>query len=174
MLHNWTDEDTFATLQRYWTEGKTAGEIGAIMGTTRNAILGAVHRHGLASRPPGGPRKSEDGNPRVLASPSKPRPIKAPIAVLQRKPKKKKTDLLALEKEKLQRSAAPLIPGVSIPFFAEGYRGQKARVDIIGLQEHHCKYPIDGSDGVTRYCGLDRYEGKSYCLHHAARCGAAT
>src|SRR5262245_23301050 len=47
MLGNWTDERV-GLLKQLWTvEGKSAGQISTIMGITRSAVIGKVHRLGL-------------------------------------------------------------------------------------------------------------------------------
>ncbi len=46
----WTAEEE-KTLRTLWSEGGSGSEIGKIMGRTRNAIIGKVHRLKLAGRP---------------------------------------------------------------------------------------------------------------------------
>jgi hypothetical protein len=53
----WSDAD-LATLRRLWLEGYTSRAIGDVLGRTRNAVLGCVHRHNM--------------NDRVRATPQKP------------------------------------------------------------------------------------------------------
>lgn len=50
-LHRgWTDERTNA-LRRYWREGYSASQIARLLGgLTRNAVIGKIHRLGLAGR----------------------------------------------------------------------------------------------------------------------------
>ena len=47
----WSDETRVAKLRELWSQGKTASEIGAILGVTRNAVIGKVHRLELSGRP---------------------------------------------------------------------------------------------------------------------------
>lgn len=48
-------------LQRYWNEGKTAGQIASILGgVTRNSVIGKAHRLDLARRPSPIRRKSQE------------------------------------------------------------------------------------------------------------------
>ena len=49
---DWTEEK-IDLLKSLWTQGKPASEIAAILGeeVSRNAIIGKVHRLGLAGRP---------------------------------------------------------------------------------------------------------------------------
>src|SRR5438876_4984456 len=56
-LMNWTD-DRVEQLKNLWTEGLSASQIArALGGVTRNAVIGKVHRLGLAGR--AGPARSE-------------------------------------------------------------------------------------------------------------------
>ena len=49
---SWTDQRV-ADLRRLWAEGLSASQIARRLGnTTRNAVIGKVHRLGLASRQP--------------------------------------------------------------------------------------------------------------------------
>ena len=49
-LLNWTD-DRVEQLKNLWTEGLSASQIArALGGVTRNAVIGKVHRLGLAGR----------------------------------------------------------------------------------------------------------------------------
>lgn len=47
----WTDPN-IATLKRLWLDGLTTREIGAVMGITKNAVIGKCARLGLADRAP--------------------------------------------------------------------------------------------------------------------------
>lgn len=57
--------------------------------------------------------------------------------------------------------------------FKEGYQGQTGRVELFALSHETCKFPIDQSEGPTRYCGLPRVGNKSWCAHHFERCTGA-
>lgn len=62
-------------------------------------------------------------------------------------------------------------PGAKIAqVFAEGFMGQRSRVDLVGLELGLCRFPIDQQEGPPRYCGDQAAEGQTYCAHHAARC----
>ncbi|MBV9540527.1 MAG: GcrA cell cycle regulator, partial [Alphaproteobacteria bacterium] len=62
---NWTD-DRVEQLKNLWTEGLSASQIArALGGVTRNAVIGKVHRLGLAGR--ASPSRSE--RPRLPMAP---------------------------------------------------------------------------------------------------------
>ena len=61
---NWSD-DRVEQLKTLWTEGLSASQIArALGGVTRNAVIGKVHRLGLAGR--AGPARAE--RPRSMSS----------------------------------------------------------------------------------------------------------
>src|SRR3569833_4431146 len=67
-LLNWTD-DRVEQLKNLWTEGLSASQIArALGGVTRNAVIGKVHRLGLAGR--ASPSRSE--RPRLPMAPKVP------------------------------------------------------------------------------------------------------
>ena len=49
---NWTD-DMIALLKEKWGTGLTTAEIGALLGVSKNSVIGKAHRLGLAKRLPG-------------------------------------------------------------------------------------------------------------------------
>jgi GcrA cell cycle regulator len=68
----WTS-DRVTALRRMWAEGLSGGQIAARLGgTTRNAVIGKVHRLGLSKRATTVRTKSR--RPRQLRTPAVPRP----------------------------------------------------------------------------------------------------
>ncbi len=57
----WTDEQV-EELKHLWEKGLTTGEIGKILGVSKNAVVGKAHRLGLNSRPSPIRRNDEDRN----------------------------------------------------------------------------------------------------------------
>jgi GcrA cell cycle regulator len=43
---------------------------------------------------------------------------------------------------------------------------QATRVQTHGLEKHHCRWPVEGADAETFFCGADRVEGLPYCAQH--------
>src|ERR1700690_1424134 len=67
-LLNWTD-DRVEQLKNLWTEGLSASQIArALGGVTRNAVIGKVHRLGLAGR--ASPSRAERPRVSMPKSPS--------------------------------------------------------------------------------------------------------
>ena len=63
----WSDENT-ALAARLWTEGKSAVDIGKILGVTRKAVIGKMHRMGAKHGKPAAPVKAEP--PRIVRRPN--------------------------------------------------------------------------------------------------------
>lgn len=84
----WTDERV-ELLKKLWLDGLSASQIAKQLGgITRNAVIGKLHRLGLAGRnAPTTPARTAPKAPRpvrpVSATPSAPRPIVPPVIALQ-------------------------------------------------------------------------------------------
>jgi len=88
---DWTEE-AINQLRQMWAEGKSTGEIGKILGVSKNAVVGKAHRLGLESRP--SPIK-RCGNAEVGKSESKPK--SKPKETAENKKEKKKEGVSLLE-----------------------------------------------------------------------------
>lgn len=86
MNQPWNEHEE-AQLEKLWAAGKTAGEIAKTMpGRTRSAIMGRVHRMGLAMRKmPAMPNLSADGQPAERKY-GRPRPLPTTPRVAKPKP----------------------------------------------------------------------------------------
>lgn len=189
----WNDQKV-ESLRKLVTEGMSATEMAKRLGTTRNAILGKIHRLNICS-----PTSRGRGRPVKQAAEE----LKSQIARLNAlgidyattarrlgvSPKKVQhvaksiglSRVVQVNEGRGGRTKAikrPDVPRHSLSspeavaqLFREGHLGQRARVTLLGLEYGMCKFPIDIPDGETRYCGDVAEEGGSYCPHHAARCG---
>ena len=73
---SWTDERV-EQLRQHWLEGKSASQIATLLGhgLTRNAVIGKVHRLGLAGRaksPSSAPSRPRASSPQPAAHRSAP------------------------------------------------------------------------------------------------------
>ena len=153
----WTDERV-EQLKKLWSEGLSASQIATKLGeVTRNAVIGKVHRLGLAGR----------------ATVSRPKPIRPRKAVATARPGAKRTN-------KMQRFAGPMGSGFGYPegMVAEPYKSNyeelviplEERKSIISLTESSCRWPIgDPQHAEFHFCGKSRHEGVAYCEFHARR-----
>jgi len=153
----WTDE-TVEQLKQHWMDGKSASQIASLLGNgvTRNAVIGKVHRLGLAGRAK--TPTSVVSRPRRLTPPSAnqaagprlssagPRMIRGATA-------------LALAPETLSEAAEPELESVVVPM--------SLRVTIVELKESMCRWPLgDPSSSEFRYCGSPT-ASRPYCAFHA-------
>ena len=159
----WTD-DRVEQLKKLWAEGLSASQIAARLGAgvTRNAVIGKVHRLGLAGR--GQPQRSsaEPRAPRKQREPSL-----APRAggSLPRLPSAGNTALKPMMRASIQPRPQALpepqpLRLVDLP--------QDGRVTILHLSDKTCKWPI-GDPGSEEFCfcGHNPREGSPYCEYHA-------
>jgi GcrA cell cycle regulator len=155
---SWTDERV-ESLKKLWQEGLSASQIaGRIGGVTRNAVIGKVHRLGLAGRATTSRMKSH-------------RPRRTPVAQKQRiqnnnnnKPRFAQIGNTAL-RQLYQSDAEPyMAPAeeVIIPMNERKY--------IQTLTESCCRWPIgDPQEADFHFCGKKKVAGLPYCDVHARR-----
>lgn len=137
---HWNDADD-ADLRRMWdVEGLSSGDIGYVMGRSRNSIIGRVRRLGLQMRdntktaPRIKPRKNYSQRPRRAV-------------VLKLLPEALPGDL-----RPLLGSAWEALPDV-------------APVALVDLESSMCRWPI-GEAKPYLFCGA--HADGSYCAYHAA------
>jgi GcrA cell cycle regulator len=137
----WTD-DRVATLRKLWAEGLSASQIAKQLGgVTRNAVIGKVHRLGLAGR----------------ATPS--RPAKRPVRTARPRTVGPTAPRL--------RPATPHLPALVVPEL-EPLRFDDGRAaSVLTIKDSMCKYPIgDPSTADFAFCGRESNCGP-YCQDHA-------
>jgi GcrA cell cycle regulator len=139
----WTEERV-SLLRKLWTDGLSAAQIAKQLGSvTRNAVIGKVHRLGLAGRAtPSRPAK------RPARATRPPRPLSSPTAPRLR--------------------MAPAIPVATLPALEPLVLADGARATVLTLTEQMCKFPIgDPTDAEFAFCGRDVGAAGPYCTHHA-------
>jgi len=137
----WSDERV-ALLKKLWAEGHSASQIAKQIGNvTRNAVIGKVHRLGLAGR----------------STPS--RPAKRPA-----RPRQQRTHLPSTPRApRPNQFAAPVLTVVLEPLrFADG-----KTATVLTLRDDMCKFPIGNPDEADfAFCGRVSCNGP-YCTDHA-------
>ena len=141
-VDNWS-EDRVTELRKLWLEGKSASQISRQLGgVSRNAVIGKVHRIGLAGRDrPAAPRAVGKTNNRPSgAGPANSAPRRRPATS----------------------------PGAPIPLRVVGPE-LTATATIMSLGHGQCRWPIgDPQEEGFGYCGRSQGQHASYCDHHAA------
>jgi GcrA cell cycle regulator len=153
----WTDE-VVEQLKQHWIDGKSASQIAGLLGNgvTRNAVIGKVHRLGLAGRartPSAAPAR-----PRRMAPPPTPHRVSAPRLTAATPRITRGATALALAPGALTELEEPEFESVVVPM--------SLRVTIIELKESMCRWPLgDPSSSEFRYCGSPSASGP-YCAYH--------
>ncbi len=156
----WTEERV-ELLKKLWADGLSASQIaGRLGGITRNAVIGKVHRLGLAGRA----TTSRMRSPRLRRHVGHVAPRPAPAARVQFRthgntalkpvfaPVEQRMPALALVPSPVEELNAPPV----------------LRVDLLDLKECMCRWPIgDPQSEDFHFCGRQKRAGSSYCEHHS-------
>ncbi len=149
---SWNDERV-ETLKKLWSEGFSASQIAAQLGgVTRNAVIGKVHRLGLAGRAK--PAATTGTN---AARPRKPRGV-SPSMRVQRA---------------LVRGNTALAQAYEIELEPEPERSDNViplgqRRSLLELTENTCRWPIgDPGNPDFFFCGGQTISSLPYCAYHA-------
>ena len=148
---NWTDERV-EILKKLWADGLSASQIANELGSiTRNAVIGKVHRLGLAGR-----AKSASA---ASARPRKPR-ANTPTIRVSRPSMRGNTALAASVMYDMDLAHEPEMVENVVPI------GQ--RCSILELSDAKCRWPI-GDPGMPEFffCGGPSIEGAPYCSYHS-------
>jgi GcrA cell cycle regulator len=150
---SWNDERVDA-LKKLWADGLSASQIaGRLGGVTRNAVIGKVHRLGLAGRATTSRMKSH--RPRVRTVQAAKRLMRGRPAGLPNSPLK---TLYLSDTEPYVPPAEELV----IPLNERKY--------IQTLTESCCRWPIgDPQQPEFHFCGRKKIPGLPYCEVHARR-----
>ena len=149
---SWTDEK-IAELKRLWLEGKSTGEIGKIIGMSKNAVVGKAHRLGLESRP--SPIKRNEDVKDVKAAAAK-------VGKAEKTLKSGKAEKGDSADKAGEVGSAAKKSGSKV----DAGKG----VTLVDLNMHTCRWPIgDPKDPDFHFCGKEVELGKPYCEEHLAQ-----
>lgn len=135
------NEERVALLRKLWAEGLSASQIAKQLGgVTRNAVIGKVHRLGLAGR----------------ATPS--RPAKRPVRTARPR-------IVGATAPRIRPAVAA--PSTPMPELEPVRLSDGKTVSVLTLTEQMCKFPIgDPNDADFAFCGRSASCG-AYCTDHA-------
>jgi GcrA cell cycle regulator len=146
----WTDERV-ETLKKLWSEGLSASTIAAELGgVTRNAVIGKVHRLGLAGR---------------AKSP-------ASTAPRPRKPRSAHPHMLRVSRPSVHGNTA-LAHAYEVevepePELSDNVIPLGQRRTLLQLTEETCRWPIgDPGQADFFFCGGRTVAGLPYCAYHS-------
>jgi GcrA cell cycle regulator len=151
---SWTDERV-ELLKKLWLEGLSASQIANELanGISRNAVIGKVHRLGLAGRAKA-PSSASPRTPRIRSTrPQGLRP--SPVAT-------RGNTALAMKLQPLPIAEPEPIEEVVIPI--------SERVTIMELREAMCRWPLgDPATAEFRFCGAKKPPTSvgPYCAYHS-------
>ena len=154
---SWTDERV-DQLRQAWMEGKSASQIASLLGNglTRNAVIGKVHRLGLAGRaktPSAAPAHTRSSQAQHGGRSHAPRVAPQPAARIVRG-----ATALAVQPQALAAAEPQEIQSVVVPM--------SVRVTIVELKKAMCRWPLgDPTSPEFRYCGSPTHAGP-YCRYH--------
>jgi GcrA cell cycle regulator len=154
---SWTDERV-ELLTKLWADGLSASQIAAKLGeVTRNAVIGKVHRLGLAGRATTSRIRSARPRTNVALFPSRSSQVQYRTFGNM---------ALKVAPDPLERKSASVIPLRALPELEPAPEGV---ITLIDLKESMCHWPIgDPMEEGFHFCGRRKSFGIPYCEHHAA------
>jgi GcrA cell cycle regulator len=150
----WNDERV-EQLKKLWADGLSASQIAAQLGeVTRNAVIGKVHRLGLATRA----SSNRTNNSRLRLRQAQPRRA----VQRQRVSNVANTAFRQMLEADLSQSPVSTIEEIEIP--------PAERKTLQQLTEGMCRWPIgDPQKPDFHFCGRNKVTGLPYCEAHARR-----
>ena len=144
---NW-NEERVELLKKLWRLGLSASACEArigVPGITRSAVIGKVHRLGLAGRAESANQRSKSASKtRKKREQQQPPNVKAMIS-------------------KVRIPPTPYVERVEDVVVVE----EKNRRGIVYLLDNQCRFPINDTKAADfHFCDLDKVLGKSYCEYH--------
>jgi GcrA cell cycle regulator len=151
---SWTDE-RIETLAKLWLGGLSASRIAAELGAgiSRNAVIGKVHRLGLAGR-------AKAATPTTATTPrTRAKPAQRAATPRNSAPAVRGNTALQIAEEMVVHVAPRPVEHVIVPLCEP--------VSLIDLREAMCRWPIgDPQQPDFRFCGAKSPTGASYCEGH--------
>jgi GcrA cell cycle regulator len=146
---SWTDERV-EMLKKLWTDGLSASQIAAELGgITRNAVIGKVHRLGLAGRA----KSPSSASPRQRKARPHPHMLRVSRPVTRGNTALAHAFELEIEAE---------------PHFVDNVIPMGQRRSLLELTEETCRWPIgDPGHADFFFCGGQTITSLPYCAYHS-------
>ena len=175
---SWTD-DKVELLRQLWLDGRSASQISAALGhgLTRNAVIGKVHRLGLAGRTKTSVSANSVSSGATRAPPQRRMATRAAttaggasegnisdvsanaVAVSSGRVVHGNTVMAVIQDAAIETQPSRIKEEVVVPM--------SLRVTIIDLKEAMCRWPLgDPASADFRYCGSPTPGASPYCGHH--------
>ena len=136
-------------IKQLWIKGRSAGEIGAQIGVSRNAVIGKIHRIGL--------NKASRQVPKLTAKSTKPKV--EPVRKILNPPKQAAEST----KPKVEPVRKILNPPKQASPPEPMVQGPQGGISLAQLRYRRtCAFPISGIGADLRYCGSST-NGTPYC-----------
>lgn len=150
---SWSPENNEILIRMWVEEGQTSAAIAAVLGKTRNAVMGKISTLKLQRRAKAPPHLKEPKAKKAAPEPPQPAP----------EPKKTKP-----KSEAKKPAATPSLPATEITDLAR--EEAKAHwLPFLAGTEATCKYVVT-NEPQTMICGDISVTGKPYCEKHCAIC----
>jgi GcrA cell cycle regulator len=144
----WTSERV-ELLKHYFNAGLSCSQIAGEIGATRNAVIGKLHRLGLAR--PKDVLAGRLARTRVAKNPSRPKPLRP-----------KSWRLSIRTQHEMLMAAYPASAGT------ETAVDSPHKCSLLELSQAQCRWPISEPGAADfRFCGNGAVDGLSYCAGHA-------
>jgi GcrA cell cycle regulator len=158
--HVWDDE-TKQRMAALWNNGKSAAQVAALFGISRNVVIGLAHRNKIfkvkGRGSPSGPRQTRV--PRI-AKPKKPHGHTGRKVKVTREARM----------EAVKREAAEFMSGTSR--FLQMHVDDEARLadgkDLLSLGRHECRWALNQRSPFL-FCAESTGGLSVYCSHHSQR-----
>lgn len=170
----WTAERK-EILKTMWANGASSTEIAnSLQGTTRNAVIGVVHRMGLSGRSKQNTNRKKAKSSAYGAISLEQRRLGVLRSCLARGANRGASASLKSARENKFKQPTKL----QQPFKAEPFK-PAAEITIppgqaktlLELEAYHCRFPLwQTADDPKHYCGGKKCAGTPYCVDHARIC----
>jgi GcrA cell cycle regulator len=148
----WTDE-RIERLKTRWSQGASARQIARELGhgISRSAVLGKIHRLGIAGMSPHAGARGQQPAGKILRG------------------RRRGTGLGVVAQQPLPAWVIGARPYVDDPLRDAGIPMQQRR-PLLGLSDGTCRWPVgDPASSDFFFCGAEPIRGKPYCAAHCAR-----